>query len=454
MPPILTLPRTVSPTLPLEGCWAWDDFASLPPPLWRERAEVEHDESLLQLIPYVVLRNAAGELWCYARQGGDARLDGRWSCGVGGHVEQIDAAANIRQTLDNTAQREMAEELALEPGTQPVLNAVALIYEGHSPIGRVHLGVLFLAEWIAAAAPTPAPGEALSAIGFMPAATIAADPRFELWSRLAAGFVTPPAGGDNFIKEHPDGSATTATTGTTSEHLARATSRYSQRAGSVSPADSQHDPQFDGAGTGASGRSPSATASESTRPLDATRQLDTAHGVLSYSEVSEHLALNIARTLEMLVDGNPEQIEITQDWIRSIHYQLAGEFFPDWAGRFRSSEVQVGTHFPPPAYDVAVNIANYCLDLAARIPHASDGASIAALLAWADWRFQWIHPFKDFNGRVGRILLVALCFKLNLPPANPAADDDSRTRYFNALRDADCGDFTALNNLWMERLST
>jgi predicted NUDIX family phosphoesterase/fido (protein-threonine AMPylation protein) len=408
----------------------------------------------LQLIPYVVLRNAAGKLWRYARSGGDARLEGRWSCGVGGHVDEIDAAANIRQTLDHTARREMAEELALEPGAQPALNAVALIYEGHSPIGRVHLGVLLIAEWAAADPPTPPPGEALSAIGFMSASTIAADPRFELWSRLAAEFIASPARGDNFFKEIHHAPATIPAIRATFEHLARTTSRRSQPAGSVSPADSQHDPQFDGSGTGASGRSPSATASDSTRPLDATRELDTAHGVLTYSEVSEHLALNIAHALEMLIDDNPERIEITPDWIRKIHHQLAGEFFPDWAGCFRSSEVQVGTHFPPPAYDVAVNIANYCLDLAARIPHANDGESIAALLAWADWRFQWIHPFKDFNGRVGRILLVALCFKLNLPPAIPAADDDSRTCYFNALRDADCGDFSTLNHLWMERLIT
>ena len=203
MPHTLTLPRIGSPTLPLAGCWAWDDFASLPPQLWRERAEVEHDESLLQLIPCVVLRNAAGELWCYARSGGDARLEGRWSCGVGGHVEEIDAAANIRQTLYNTAQREMPEELALEPGTQPMLNAVALIYEGRSPIGRVHLGVLLIAEWIAAALPTPPLGEVLTAIGFMPATTVAADPRFELWSRLAAEFVASPARGDNFFNKKP-----------------------------------------------------------------------------------------------------------------------------------------------------------------------------------------------------------------------------------------------------------
>lgn len=192
MPRILALPRAQSPALPLEGCWAWRDFAALPPPRWRERAEIEHDESLLQLIPYVVLRNAAGELWCYARTGGDARIDGRWSCGVGGHVEEIDggdAASDLRQTLCNTARREMAEELSIATNDLPVPAPCALIYEGHSPIGRVHLGVLFVADWAAAKPPSPPPGEALAALGFLPPAAIVADARFELWSRLAAGFV-------------------------------------------------------------------------------------------------------------------------------------------------------------------------------------------------------------------------------------------------------------------------
>jgi fido (protein-threonine AMPylation protein) len=117
------------------------------------------------------------------------------------------------------------------------------------------------------------------------------------------------------------------------------------------------------------GNSP-ATPSGSTRPLGATREPDTAQGVLTYSEVSEHLAVNIAHVLENILDGAPEQIQITPDWIREIHHQLAGDFFPDWAGRFRTAEAQVGTH------------------------------------------------------------------------------------YFNALRGADRGDFNALNNLWMERLSS
>lgn len=139
------------------------------------------------------------------------------------------------------------------------------------------------------------------------------------------------------------------------------------------------------------------------------------------------------------------------DWICAIHRRIAGELFPDWAGRFRATDVQVGTHLPPPAYEVPVQVKNFCLDLDERLRHLSGAESIAELLAWVDWRFQWIHPFKDFNGRVGRILLVALAFKLGLPPLDPAAESD-KTAYFAALRAADSGDFSPLREIWLGRL--
>ncbi|THF65224.1 hypothetical protein E6O51_01080 [Pseudothauera rhizosphaerae] len=72
--------------------------------------------------------------------------------------------------------------------------------------------------------------------------------------------------------------------------------------------------------------------------------------------------------------------------------------------------------------------------------------------AWADWRFQWIHPFKDFNGRVGRILLVALAFRLGLPPMDPAGNARKRQKYFEALRTADAGDLRPLAAIWLGRL--
>lgn len=84
--------------------------------------------------------------------------------------------------------------------------------------------------------------------------------------------------------------------------------------------------------------------------------------------------------------------------------------------------------------------------------HLRGAESFSALLAWADWRFQWIHPFKDFNGRVGRILLVALTYKLALPPIDPASDESGKTDYFGALRAADGGDAGPLIELWLKRL--
>jgi len=136
----------------------------------------------------------------------------------------------------------------------------------------------------------------------------------------------------------------------------------------------------------------------STRPLVATRELATAAGLLAYSEVAERLAVNLVRCLDALLENLPEDIRITPEWICGIHRRIAGELFPEWAGHFRTTDVQVRTHLPPPGHEVAVHIKNFCLDVEERLRHLRGAGSIAELLAWADWRFQWIH----FNGRVGR----------------------------------------------------
>ncbi|MGB8078571.1 MAG: Fic family protein [Gallionella sp.] len=162
--------------------------------------------------------------------------------------------------------------------------------------------------------------------------------------------------------------------------------------------------------------------------------------------------MSIVHCLDALLDQLPEEIRITPEWICGIHRSIAGELFPEWAGRFRSTDVQVGTHFPPPGHEIAIHVRNFCLDLEERLRHLQGAAAIAELLAWVDWRFQWIHPFKDFNGRTGRILLVALCYKLGLPPMNPAADESGKKVYFKALRAADAGNLGPLTELWLERL--
>lgn len=212
-------------------------------------------------------------------------------------------------------------------------------------------------------------------------------------------------------------------------------------------------PELHGPGKRARGSRARAGAADSTRPLDATRELATAAGPLTYAQVSERLAARVADCLDDLFDTAPSGIAITPEGLREIHRRIAGDLFPDWAGRWRIIEVQVGTHLPPLPRQIPVHMRNFCLDLEERLRHVGDAQSIAGLLGWVDWRFQWIHPFKDFNGRVGRILLVALAYKLGLPPIDPASQGAAAREYFSALHAADDGDLLPLQEIWLGRLS-
>lgn len=278
------------------------------------------------------------------------------------------------------------------------------------------------------------------------------------WLAETTGPLADPAGScDHRATQEPrHDHPATATPRSAPASLARRPSGRGEPAGSVSPAAGGLRPEFDGAGAGAGGPGASARLArppaDTTQPLDATRELAAAAGALTYTEVSERLAVNIVRCLDDLLDAEPEDITLTPEWLREAHRRLAGELFPDWCGRFRTTDVQVGTHVPPPAHAVSVYVSNFCLDLAERLRHLTGAESIADLLAWVDWRFQWIHPFKDFNGRVGRILLVALTYKLGLPPMDPAGVED-KAAYFAALRAADAGDLRLLREIWLRRLA-
>ncbi len=191
---ILTIPRTHAPALPPSACWPVAHLDFLRTPVWRERGEVEYDESLLQPIAYLILRSDQGQAWCYQRRGGDVRLDGRCSCGVGGHVDYADSASqgpfDAANTLQTALLRELGEELKITPAevsqVRTTLQLRGLIYEGTSPVGRVHLGVLYTAQWPLREPPQPRSGEKLEGLGFLALATLATDRRFELWSQLAA----------------------------------------------------------------------------------------------------------------------------------------------------------------------------------------------------------------------------------------------------------------------------
>ena len=73
--------------------------------------------------------------------GGDARLHGKASIGVGGHLNPVDDGEDA---LMAGLRREWHEEL--ETDWEPEFELVGLLNDDSNPVGAVHLGVVFVVE--------------------------------------------------------------------------------------------------------------------------------------------------------------------------------------------------------------------------------------------------------------------------------------------------------------------
>ncbi|MEK6726509.1 MAG: Fic family protein [Deltaproteobacteria bacterium] len=186
-----------------------------------------------------------------------------------------------------------------------------------------------------------------------------------------------------------------------------------------------------------------------------TRFIESSLGIKSYKELAPHLAKGVERVMASLLIKKPEELQIISEFISGLHRDAFAELFPDWAGRYRDRDVKVGGHTPPPYYELAVLMRRYCEDVEARISSIGSEEHLIEALAFAEGRFLSIHPFRDFNGRVARMLLFAILYRLDLPPVELIPDEkdkEGRDRYLKALSEADKSDWQPLAEIWKERL--
>lgn len=109
-----------------------------------ERDHAEREPSLKQIIPYTVVES--GGLVLRTRRlpkGGEARLHGKLSIGIGGHVNPVDRGPTAKSDfLEDATLRELTEELHLEGAGQP--RHLGVLNDDSNPVGAVHLGLVQL----------------------------------------------------------------------------------------------------------------------------------------------------------------------------------------------------------------------------------------------------------------------------------------------------------------------
>ncbi len=108
----------------------------------RERAE--SDESIRQLIPYVVMQNM-DDLYLMVKRLSiqtEKRLHGMYSIGIGGHVNDQDEGDTPWMKFLSGMEREMNEEVIIRKSFEWP-KYIGIIKEVSTPVNRVHLGVVF-----------------------------------------------------------------------------------------------------------------------------------------------------------------------------------------------------------------------------------------------------------------------------------------------------------------------
>jgi predicted NUDIX family phosphoesterase len=110
------------------------------------RGDAEINPEYKQPIAYCfIVNHSLKKIFVYTRSFGEGynedRLRGKWSCGIGGHIEKMDAEGN---PIYNSMLREISEEVDIAGSKKPRILGY-INYEGDA-VSQVHFALVYLIE--------------------------------------------------------------------------------------------------------------------------------------------------------------------------------------------------------------------------------------------------------------------------------------------------------------------
>jgi Fic family protein len=142
-------------------------------------------------------------------------------------------------------------------------------------------------------------------------------------------------------------------------------------------------------------------------------------------------AKNLARVV-LYIDKRAKEQELTLELILSLHKMLISNIRDEIAGRFRKENeyVRVANHIAPAPKEIVKRLEKMLAEY-----NAKSHESIIKRIAKLHLTFEYIHPFVDGNGRIGRVINNYLLIREGFVPINIKFID--RKMYYNAFKEFD-----------------
>ena len=167
--------------------------------------------------------------------------------------------------------------------------------------------------------------------------------------------------------------------------------------------------------------------------LEQVRALEEGRELSAANARSKREVLNYFAGLRY-VEKQAGKKTIRHEDIFELHRLLADKVMDQGdAGRYRMIQVRVGRHFPPPPADVSGLMFQLLEWWNKKTTDLSPVLSSSIL----HYRFEWIHPFADGNGRTGRALALWELYRRGFDSHHIFSVDEyyweNRPAYYQAL---------------------
>lgn len=151
--------------------------------------------------------------------------------------------------------------------------------------------------------------------------------------------------------------------------------------------------------------------------------------------LQEHFeVINHSEAISFIEDQVNRVAPLDERTLKTIHHLILKNIDDENAGTYRSINVRIsGSQHEPPHF---LQVPDEMKRLFAWYEEEKERLHPVELAALFHFKFVYIHPFADGNGRTARLLMNLILMSHGFPPAIVKAENEQRLTYYETLEKA------------------